>query len=128
MPIRGVSSTCTEMCGSGPRTGIRRPIPAATRWWTQLARHRARFGSRGVVPGTTTGRTCVQLSATATPPATAALASVLVSNQASKPRMWLISMKGGAWRVWTKGAVAQKGHASKRSLTILSFSVSFALL
>ena len=30
---------------------FRRPIPSATRWWIQLARLRARFGSHGVVPG-----------------------------------------------------------------------------
>ena len=44
----------------------------------QQALHRVRLGSGEVVPGTATGRTCVQLSATAAPPATASttLASV----------------------------------------------------
>ena len=70
-PTRWAFSICMEMCGSGPRTGSRRPIPPATRWWTQPDRHRARIGSSGVVPGTTTGRTCVQLSAPTTLPVTA---------------------------------------------------------
>jgi formylglycine-generating enzyme required for sulfatase activity len=37
----------------------------------QLVRHRARIGSYGVVPGATSGRTCVQLSASTSPPVTA---------------------------------------------------------
>ncbi|MDC1006393.1 hypothetical protein OAQ34_12300, partial [Opitutales bacterium] len=51
-------------------------------------RHRARLGSYGVVPGTSTGRPCVLLSATATPPATVSTssASVLVSKKASNAR------------------------------------------
>ena len=66
-PTRGAFLICTEMSGSGPRTGTKRPIPRATRWLIPLDRHRARIGSRGVVPGTTAGRPCVRLCA-ATPP------------------------------------------------------------
>ena len=50
-PTRGAFLICTEMSGSGPRTGTRRLIPPATRWWILADRHRARFGSHGVVPG-----------------------------------------------------------------------------
>ena len=81
--ILGAFLICTEMCGSGRRTGTEltvrehRPIPQV--------RHRARPGSHGVVPGPTTERTCVLLSAAATPRAAAptTLASVLVSKKAS---------------------------------------------
>ena len=87
-PTRGAFSICMEMCGSGPRTGTRRLIPPATRWWILADRHRARIGSGGVVPGAASGRPCVLLSATATPPATGTTtsASVLVSNSSSKGR------------------------------------------
>ena len=85
-PTRGAFLICTEMCGSGPRTGTRRLIPPATRWWILAVRHRARIGSYGVVPGAPTGRTCVLLSASAHPrhPPLAPLASVLVSNSSSQ--------------------------------------------
>ena len=48
--------------------------------------------------------------------ATTSLASVLVSNSNSKGAMYgrmtgMAERKGGAGRAWTKGAVAQKGHA-----------------
>ena len=81
-PTLGDSLICTGMSGSGPQTGIRSPIPAATRWWILPVRRRARLGSGGVVLGSTTGRTCVRLSATAAPPASAPTtsASVLVSK------------------------------------------------
>ena len=87
-PTHGAFLICTEMCGNGPRTGTRRPIPLATRWSIRPDRHRARFGSHGVVPGATSGRACVLLSATPSPPATvtATSASVLVSNSSSKRR------------------------------------------
>ena len=64
-PTHGAFLTCTEMCGNGSATGRRtilpvpRPIPRV--------RHRARIGSYGVVPGRTTGRTCVLLGAHDTP-------------------------------------------------------------
>ena len=67
LPTRGAFLICTEMSGSGPRTGTKRLIPPATRWWIQPDRHRARLGSYGVVPGTSPGRPCVQLSAATTP-------------------------------------------------------------
>ena len=56
--ICGAYLTCMEMCGSGPWTGTRRLIPPVTRLLIQQDRLRARYGSYGVVPGTTTGRTC----------------------------------------------------------------------
>ena len=46
-PTHGAFLICTEMCGSGPRTGTRRLIPPATRWWILADRHRARIGSSG---------------------------------------------------------------------------------
>ena len=51
-------------------------------------RLRARLGSYGVVPGTSTGRTCVRLGATATAPASvpATSASVSVSKSSSQVR------------------------------------------
>ncbi|MDG1355746.1 MAG: hypothetical protein P8P90_05805 [Opitutales bacterium] len=117
-PTRWAFSICMEMCGSGPQTGTRRPIPAATRWWIPPDRPRARIGSSGVVPGATMERPCVQRSASATPPATATapLASVLVSKSSSKGAMYgrmtdIAEGEGGAGRAWTKGAVAQMGHA-----------------
>ena len=119
--IHGAFSICMEMCGNGRRTGTRH-TPPAIRWLTQPDRHRARIGSSGVVPGTTMERTCVQLSATTSPPATAPtpLASVLVSKSSSKGARYgrmtdIAEGKGGARRAWTKGATAQMGHASKRS-------------
>ncbi len=66
-PTPGAFLICMEMSGSGPRTGTRRLIPPATRWSIRPDRHRARIGSDGVVPGSTTGRTCVQLSANSGP-------------------------------------------------------------
>ena len=82
---RGAFLICTETCLSGPRTGIRRLIPPATQWWIPPDRPRARIGSVGVVPGATTGRPCVQLRASTTPPAPVSTlsASVLVSKIAS---------------------------------------------
>jgi hypothetical protein len=117
-PTRGAFLIRMGMCGSGPRTGTRRPIQPATQWWIPPDRLRARPGSAGVVPGAAPGRPCVQLSATPSPPATATttLASVLVSKSNSKGAMYgrmtdMAERKGGARRAWTKGAVAQKGHA-----------------
>ena len=46
-PTPGAFLICMEMCGSGPQTGTRRPIPAATRWLIPRVRHRARSGLRG---------------------------------------------------------------------------------
>ena len=45
---------------------------------------------------------------------------MLVSNSSSKGEMYgrltdIAEEEGGAGRAWTKGAAAQKGHASKRS-------------
>ena len=68
-PTHGAFLTCREMCGNGSATG-RRTILLVPRL-TLRVRHRARIGSYGVVPGTTTGRTCVLLSAAAHPRATA---------------------------------------------------------
>ena len=69
-PTRGAFLTCTEMCGNGSTTGrqIILPVPRPI----LRVRHRARIGSSGVVPGTTTGCTCVRLIASASPPVTAA--------------------------------------------------------
>ena len=45
--VCGAFLICTEMCGSGPRTGTRLLIPPVTRWLIPLDRHRARYGSSG---------------------------------------------------------------------------------
>jgi hypothetical protein len=49
------------------------------------------------------------------------LASVLVSKSSSKGAMYgrmtdIAEWESGGRRAWPKGAVAQKGHASKRCL------------
>ena len=46
-PTPGAFLICMEMCGSGPQTGTRRPIPPATRWLIPTGRHRARIGFTG---------------------------------------------------------------------------------
>ena len=111
-PTHGAFLICMAMCGSGPRTGTKRRIPPATRWLIPLDRHRARIGSDGVVPGTTTGRTCVLLSAAPTP-------------QHPHQHPWLPCWFPTAvvWELCTKGAghcqrerrsgtgLDQKGHA-----------------
>ena len=51
--------TCREMCWSGSATGRRTILPVLKP--IPRVQHRARFGSTGVVPGTTAGRSCVQL-------------------------------------------------------------------
>ena len=117
-PIPGAFSICTAMSGSGPQTGSQRRTPRTIRQSILPDPHRARFGSSGVVPGTTSGRTCVRLSATATPEHPHPIsASVLVSKKASSQRArygrmkYLADGEGGAGRAWTKRAGAQKGHA-----------------
>ncbi|MEC8043227.1 MAG: hypothetical protein VX130_01370 [Verrucomicrobiota bacterium] len=80
--ILGAFLICMVTCGSGPRTGIRRPIPTATRWWIQQDRRRVRPGLGAVALGSATPRTNDLRSVPTTPPATdpTALASVLVSK------------------------------------------------
>ena len=71
-PTRGAFLICTEMSGSGPRMLTKLLIHRATLWSILLILgRRARFGSDGVVPGSASGRTCVQLGATASPPVAA---------------------------------------------------------
>ena len=113
--ILGAFLICTEMCGSGRRTGTEltvrehRPIPQD--------RHRAPAVFFGAGLGALQARSCVRPPAATTPraTATAALASVLVSKSnrqgAKDGRMTDIATKRGrAGLAWTKGAVAQKGH------------------
>ena len=86
-PTHGAFLICTEMSGSGPRTGTRRLIPPATRWWILADRHRARSGPTGWFLDHD-GTSLRSASAATTPPSDRryTLASVLVSNSSSKGR------------------------------------------
>ena len=85
-PTPGAFLICTVMSGNGFMIGMQLILVAPKPILPD--RLRARLGSYGVVPGTSTGRTCVRLGASATPRASAAapLASVSVSKSSSQRR------------------------------------------
>ena len=81
VPTLGAFLICTEMCGSGRRTGTQHTV-REHRLILRVQR-RAPTVSIGAAPGTIPARTCVRPTASASPPATVppALASVSVSRK-----------------------------------------------
>ena len=89
-PTPGAFSICTEMSGSGPRTGTQAAYPTGNPVVDPTGPASGSHRVNGVVPGPSTVRTCVLLSAAQRPraPAHTPLASVLVSKSSSKGAMY----------------------------------------